>query len=230
MNKRAVAAVGAGVLALLGVGVLYMWAQGANERAFEGAKLVEVVRVTEVVPQGTKAEDLRGSTEQAKLPAEAVPEGAVTDLSQVAGLSTTAALQPGEILLSARMGSPGERGEGQTDVPKGMQELAIALDSQRTVASAVKPGDRVGVVVSYPRAGDDENLTKLVLENILVTRSTAALDVESGTGAMVTLALTGGDAAKLVNAMEFGKVWLTLQNSDTVKVGPDPIGAREVLR
>jgi len=230
MNKRVIAAVAAGALALLGVGVLYMWAQGANDRAYEGAELVKVVRVTEAVPQGTKAADLAASTEVASLPKDAVPDGAVTDLADVSGLTTNAALAKGEVLLSSRMVAPGDRGEGKTDVPAGYQEVTISLDGQRTVGSQVKAGDHVGVIASYQSIDGKTNVSKMVAKDVVVTRSSAVLNAESATGSLVTVAVKTKDATMIVNAMEYGKIWLTLQNADTDQGGDSLIDPTAAVR
>ncbi|MEO6606828.1 MAG: Flp pilus assembly protein CpaB [Aeromicrobium sp.] len=229
MNKRVIAAVAAGVLALLGVLVLVVWAQGANKRAFEGAELVPVVRITKPVAQGATAAELAGSTEVAKLPAEAVPEGAVTSLSQVSGLSTNATLSPGEVLLKARMVAPGDRGKGNTDVPKGYQELSLSLDSQHAAGGTVKAGDRVGIIASFePKDGKDSS-TNVILHDVLITKITSAAEVKDLTSIMVTVAVETEDAERIVFASDFGRVWLTLQNEDTNKTGEKVITAKDVL-
>lgn len=219
MNKRVIAAVGAAVLALLGVVVLIAWAQGANQRAYEGAELVDVVRVIDVVPAGTPAAELSGSTEVTQLPADAVPEGAVTDLADVQGLSTLAELQPGEVLIEARMGAAGEREEkGASSVPPGLQEVSIFLEPQRTVAGALKPGDRVGVIGSYQTL-ENSKITDLLMHDVLVTRVDKTVGGENITGLTVTVAVSTVDAERIVFTQEWGTVWLTLQNADTDKTG-----------
>lgn len=221
MNKRVIAAVGAAVLAALGVIILIVWAQGANQRAYEGAELVSVVRVTETVPSGTKAADLAASTEIAELPADAIPDGAVTDLAEVQGLSTLAELQPGEVLVEARMGAAGASEEkGASDVPPGLQEVSIFLDNQRTVAASIKPGDRVGVLGSYEAVGaTPTKITDLLLHDVLVTRVNGAVGEEAVTGLTITLAVSTVDAERIVFTQEWGRIWLTLQNADTAKTG-----------
>lgn len=222
MNKRVIAAVGAAILAALGVIILIVWAQGANQRAYEGAELVSVVRVTETVPSGTKAADLSASTEIAELPADAIPEGAVTDLAEVQGLSTLAELQPGEVLVEARMGAAGASEEkGASDVPPGLQEVSISLDAQRTIAGSVKPGDRVGVLGSYEAVGETPTkITDLLIHDVLVTRVAGAVAEDAAvTGLTVTLAVNTVDAERIVFTQEWGKIWLTLQNADTAKTG-----------
>ena len=105
MKKRVIAAVTAAVLAMLGVVVLVIWAQGADERAYAGAERKAVLQVTDAVAAGKKVSEVESSFEQAKLPADAIPDGAVTDLAGVAGLTTLTDLQPGEVLLESRLGT-----------------------------------------------------------------------------------------------------------------------------
>lgn len=216
MNKRIIAVIAAALLAVLGIGVLVFWAQGAREQAFEGAELKSVVRVTAVVPKDTGVGELAASTEIVELPVESIPDGAVTDLADVPGLSTTAELQPGEILLEARLAKPGGR-EGGVDVPVGMQEVSITLDAQRTVAGEIIPGDKVGVIGSFEAIGEGQSskYTQLLLNDVLVTKISSSVTEESITGATVTVAVLTRDAERIVFAQEWGRVWLTLQNTDT---------------
>lgn len=227
MNKRVFAAIAAGVLALLGVLVLMMYAQGADDRAFEGAKLVPVVRLTQDVKIGTTAADLAASTEVVKLPDESVPDGAVTSLDQVKGLSTNASVQAGEVLLKSRMGKAGDKDRAGGSVPAGFQEVTIALDAERSVGGSVKAGDTVGVVVTT------EGRTNFTLNQVLVTRAQAAIggaDSGSISGMMVTLAVKALDAERIVHGQKWGIVWLTMQNADTDTAGSKPITIEDVLR
>lgn len=230
MNKRVIAAISAGVLALLGVLVLVMWAQGANERAFEGAKLISVVRVTEDLSQGASAQQLASSTETVKLPEEAIPDGAVTNLSQVSGLATNASVQKGEVLLKSRMVAPGDRGKGNTDVPKGMQEISLSLDAQHSVGGAAKAGDRVGVVATFDPKDGEPYMANLVLHDVIVTKVSGASNTKDITTQMYTVAVRTADAERLAFAADFGRVWFTLQNTDTDKSGEKLIRIKEFAK
>ncbi len=230
MNKRVIAAVAAGVLALLGVLVLVVWAQGANDRAYEGAELVSVVRLTDTVPAGTSSAELDGKTEIVKLPKEAVADGSVTSLDQVSGRETNASLQRGEVLLESRMVAPGERGKGATDVPKGFQEVSFSIDTPRGVANAVKPGDRIGVVSSFASDVAKENVTRTTLENVLVTKVAGGVVNDEVTATVLTVALRAADVQKLVFAQEFGRTWVTLQNADTDQSGDAPLTISGALK
>lgn len=225
MSKNVIAAVTAGVLALVGVVALVVWAQGANQRAFDGADLVDVVRVTAPVPADTPAEELTGSVEIAQLPASAVPDGAVTDLGEVAGLATTTTLQPGEVLLSARLAAPGESEGAGADVPEGSQEVTFSVEAQRSLAGALKPGDKLGLIASFEERDGNPAFTSLVSHDVLVTRVAAgSVGEESPTGGTsVTVAVSTRLAEEIVFSMEFGRVWLTLQNAGTARSGEQRI-------
>lgn len=216
MNKRVIAAIAAGVLAVVGIGILALWAGQARERAFNGAKLVTVVQVTKQVTAGTPASDLGRSTTTTKLPAAVVPDGAVRSLDQVAGLVTNATLQPSEVLLTSRMSAPGAHAKGGIDVPTGMQEVTVNLEGQRSINGGLKPGDKVALWASGQQSGD---WTALIANQVLITRISTGGDVKADQGAIVALVVTVAAKTsvieKVVWAAEHGKIWVSLQNSET---------------
>lgn len=232
MNKRVIAAAAAGVLALLGVLILVKWAQDANDRAFEGAELVSVVRLTADVDKGTTASDLASATAVVDLPKESVPDGAVTDLSQVSGRATNATLQKGEVLLKSRMVAPGQATKSTDGVPKGYQQVTISLDAERSVGGTVKVGDRVGVIATAEFKDVQGQGTNVVLDDVLVTKVDKTLEADDGgavTATMVTLAVKALDAERVVHAQKWGVIWLTLQNADTDTSGSKFIDGSDVL-
>lgn len=228
MRKRVVAVVAAAVLAALGVVVLVMWAQDADERAYAGAKREAVLQVTEPVAAGKRVSELESAFEEKKLPVDAIPEGAVTDFTDVAGLTTLTSLEPGEVLLRSRLGTPGQKAGALTDVPPGMQEIAVALDTQHAVGGAIRPGDRVGVIATFNKP---EEATNFTLQNVLVTKTEKAVSNEEDlTGLMVTLAVETEGAERVAHAAEWGKVWLTRENDETERDGRNVMKTKDVLR
>lgn len=237
MNKRAVAAVLAVLLAVAGIGALVVYTKGAQDRAFRGTQTVQVLRVTDKVPAGTKASDLDNKVEKVKLPRAAVPDGAVASVSDLGSKVTTAKLVPGEVLVGGRFAASLEQSQATTiDVPKGLQELTLELNSARVLGGTLVPGDYVGVVASYdpPKAAYISNFTAnrvLVLGvNGGVPAGAAAGEAPVTTGVMqVRLAVTSDAAIKVVNASEFGKVWLTRQG-DGAKTGRNVIKPTDVVQ
>jgi len=229
INKRTVAAVGAVVLAILGVASLVLYANDAKDRAFEGAELVSVLQVVESIPAGTKAEDIGAAASTVRLPKTAVPSTALAGLDSVSGEVTTATLVPGEVLVSGRFGDKEEvNGGSKVSVPKGLQEITISVDPVRGLNGDLAPGDTVGVLASY----DDAKKTNFALNRALVLD---ASDSAAGSGEdltpnlVVRLAVSSVDAAKIVNAAQFGYVYLTKQGPDA-EVDRQFIGLEDVLR
>jgi pilus assembly protein CpaB len=223
MNKRAIAALTAIVLAAVGVIFLINYAGAANDRAYAGAKLESVLQVTEPIAANTKAADIAAKVESIQLPHSAVAKGAISNLTEVSGLLTTTELEPGEQLLLSRFAATGAeketKEEAKSDLPKGSQEITIPMGSARAVGDSLKVGDTVGIIASYQtREGD--GVTQLIRNRVLVlkvARPAVKADGQADDNAtqMITLAVTTRDAGKIVNALEFGKVWLTKQNKAT---------------
>lgn len=222
MNKQLLAVIGAAVLALAGFGALFVYAQGADDRAFEGTERVSVLRVTQEVPTKTPSSELGDSLEVVELPKAAVVPGAITDLSEVEGQVTRGVLVPGDQLAAAKFAAADDV-KGDTAVPKGMQEVSFQLEGQRIVGGALVPGDKVGVMTSY------EGRTSNPVNDVLVLKVDVGVgEGQSAAGGMVTVAMKTYDAEMVVNAMEFGKVWLTKQNDDTDSPDPKTFDSEDV--
>ena len=232
MKKQLIAAIAAVVLAALGVLLLVSYAQGANDRAFADVEMVEVLRVQTDVPSGTPTDRVAGSVKLVEIPAVAKVKGALTSLDVVKGKTTNAPLVAGEQVLVERFGSAASTKAAST-VPKGLQEVSIAVAAPRVAGGKIKPGERVGIIASYNSKGGGVGDTNLALERVLVTRVADATITESSDGAtgayLVTFAVNAVDAEKIVNVSEFGKLWLTLQNDDTSTGGGRRLNGEDVL-
>lgn len=223
MNKRVIAALVAVALAAMGVVFLVNYAGNANERAYDGATLESVLQVEEPIAANTKAEDVAARVSAVELPRSAIAKGAVRNLDEVDGLTTTVDLEPGEQLLVSRFAANGatskEEPKSKSAVPVGMQEITIPLGSARAVADNLKVGDKVGVLASY-QTKEGDGVTQMIRNRVLITRIVGpgvkwdGQPVDNVTK-MITVAVKTRDAGKIVNALEYGKIWLTKQYADT---------------
>lgn len=235
MRIRIIGAIVALVLAVVGGVVLFLYVRGADQRALDGAQLVEVYVVTEEIPAGSDAATIADGIEIDELPAMAVLEGGVTDLGQIEGLVATTDLLPGEQLLLARFADPDIlAAQGDVPVPEGLQEVTIALPVQRVVGGAITPGSEVGIAISI---GRDGGTTQFVFNRVLVTRVQGGTsyvpssDQEESapvTAFMVTFALSTPDVEKVVWAAELQEdgaagIWLTLQSDTSSTDGSRPV-------
>ncbi len=238
MRRRLLAAFAALVLLVAGTLVLLAYVRGADARALAGTRTVEVLVVDELIPRGTPGSELADLVRTELLPAKAVLQGRVTDLSALAGRVSTVDLQPGEQLLAGRFENPDDlQAAGTVAVPEGLQEVSVLLEPQRVVGGRVAAGDTVGVYLSQVLP-DGTRQTSAVLHHVLVSQvqgAPSAPDPDAETEAepaaaatpsaslMITLALVAKDAETVVFGMEHGTLWLSLETE-----GDDTSGTRVV--
>lgn len=235
MLRRVLAASMAIVLAAVGAYLVIVYAGSADERAQAGLDTVEVLVVTDPIPVGTPASELADHVEVRSLPRNAIPDGAVDDLSALDNLVTDADLVPGEALVQARFATAEQqRAAGSVPLPEGTEDfhqVTLLLDKARALGGNITRGDTVGVFLSFEmeESGEDTegrrtNTTHLTLHKVPVVRVEGAA-VQGQTSAdegddqeqvaeesvFVTLALEPRDAERLVFGMEWGQVWLSYE-------------------
>lgn len=224
MKTRLIAAVSAVVLALVGTVALIAYVRGADARALEGTRTVEVLVAKQSIAKNTPAADLVGLVAVKALPEMAVLPDRVTSLDQLAGQVAITELLPGEQLVGARFADPtSARSRDQGGLPEGKQEVTIQLEPQRALGGHVAPGDTVGVLLSFSPPLKEYN-THMRLQKVLVTRVQAAplpagqKDSAETEGApapmptgdyLISLAVDAHEAERIVFAAEYGKIWLS---------------------
>jgi pilus assembly protein CpaB len=233
MRIRIIAVIAAVALAAVGAVVLVVAVRGASQQAADGAKTESVLVVTSEIPAGTSGAAIGGSVEVRRIPAAYVVDGAVASAKSLLGRVASTALQPGEQVLAARFVTPQELSAtgGSAAVPKGMQEVSVAVDLARMAGGKVGVGDRVGVYVSFDGSGGEAASTGLMLDRVLVTSLTSTAVQSTGTPltgttqkqptsgtVLVTLAVSADDAQKLIYAAEFGRIWFSAENADSASV------------
>jgi pilus assembly protein CpaB len=232
--RRLIAALAALLLAGLGAALLLAYVGAADQRAMAGMETVPVLVVAKPVGKGTPAEKLTGLVTKKTLPAAAVAPGTVADVRSLSGRVATTDLLPGEQLLASRFVDPVSLEDPNAiKIPTGMQQLSLAVESQRILGGELTAGATVGVFVSLPKDNTRPPQTHLVLHKVLVTKvvngvTSAESESESppqnaaglpqGT-LMVTLATVAPDAEKIVFGAEHGKIWLSLQPADATETG-----------
>lgn len=237
MPRRVIAAVVAGLLALVGAGVLVLWVNQADARAMARLDTVDVLVATQAIPEGTESAALKSLVELTTLPAAAVAPGALASLDGIEGLAATADILPGEQLLADRFANPATlTPTDAVEVPTGLQEVSVLLDAPRVVGGRIQAGDHVGVFISLT----DPSQTSLRLQKVLVTRvqGGAVVDDAADDGVtpipegnvLVTVALGTHDAERLVFAAEHGTVWLSLQNDATATDGAAVVSEENVYQ
>lgn len=243
-SRRLIAALVAVVLFVIAAVLLASYVINADKRATAGLEPTEVLVVTSPILAGEAAQ-LDTNVEVRQLPISAIADDSVAEVDDLDGRVASVDLLVGEQVVSARFVDPEEVTGDAVDVPAELAQVTISLDSQRTIGSRLKPGDTVGVSISYKVKVQDtaavgENggekidlaITDTILHHVLVTRvqggQTAEGETDTAAAQLVTLATHAQDVQRIVWGMENGTVWLSLEREDTKVEGTTPVVADNV--
>jgi pilus assembly protein CpaB len=258
VKSRLLAGAAAAVLAIVGAMLVISYAQGADQRAVKDLEPMAVLVVKTAIPAGTPVESMTASVTTEQLPGAAVTGSTLKSLDGSKGKVAAVDLVPGEQLVAERLVAPEElKTQGSVKVPAGLQEVSFQLEPDRVVGGRLAPGDHVGVFVSMDEGGledrADKETTKLTVRKALVTAvqrapeaaptavpsPTASADPNAAdpkdttlpTGSlMLTVAVSDVDAAKIVFAAEYAKMWLSKEPTNAKDNGPRIIQRSEVYR
>jgi len=133
-----VVAVGCGLVAMLGV------QQVLSGNKSEETKTAKVLVATAEIVPGTPLNE--ENTIFKELPLESIPEGAVTELTQVVEKSLKSTAVPGEFIMLAKLTT--DLG-ASSEIPKGMRVVTTSVNLTKTHSGMIRPGDRVDIMLSY---------------------------------------------------------------------------------
>jgi len=253
MNRRIVAAVVAAALALGAFVSIFLYVRNADARAINGVVAKDVYVVVNPITKGTLAENLGTNVQLTQIPAKAVPDQAVYDLAEIQSKTASVDLVAGEVLLTSRFVDPAVVTEEAVAVPKGMAQISLVVKPEQVRGGILKAGETIGVVltvktsvsqaVNVPGVGsvtiDGDNLTKQIMNKVLVTRvqgGTVPVADASGSSplpggsVMITVALSTSDIEKLIWAESAGALMLAVENKDTDDSSSQYTNGNVVLR
>lgn len=165
--------------------------------------------------------------------AAAVPEGALVEVSQLAGKVAIVAVAPGQILTEA-MFPAGQTRIGTLRIPPDRTALAVQLENVPGVAGFAGAGDRIDVYGVVAANSERPSAVRLVMPDIEVlsvngTVLAPAQGQPGGTGLVFLLAVTPGQAEQLVYLASFERLYFALVPDDRGAVpstpGVDSVGA-----
>ena len=191
-----------------------------SAKTFE-SNLNDVVVARVDIPVGTRiiAEQLT----VAQFPVNVTPEGAISTIDdKLIGRVVVASLSPRDPITEAKLAPVGAAGGLSSMIPEGYRAMTVAVNEVVGVSGFIMPGTLVDIVVviTPPKSsGNEEMISKIVLQNIKVLASGQNIDkpkndreVERSIRA-VTLQVTPEQAEKLALASSEGKLQLVMRNS-----------------
>ena len=172
----------------------------------------------------------------AQWPKDSVPEGAFLTEEELVGperdqvRTVLRQIEPGELLLKAKVSGFGENVRVATQVAEGKRAFTIPIDAVSGVAGLIAPGDRVDILIT--RTINRELKTSIILQNILVIATDQRSNTESSRARLASTATVEVDpkgAQKLALAQQVGKLTLTLRGvNEAVETDVAPVGMQDL--
>lgn len=250
MDRRKILLVIAVVVAALGAGLVFVYAQGAEDRAQEEIVTTEVLVAAAVILPGESASDAANAQKVIRklVPADQVLEGATNDGAAFADAVAKTTIYPGEMLLTQKFGTVEEiEADAQLPIPDGLVGYPLNLDDLSRISGFTKPGSRVGAIITGTFPGNPEPQSRLLLDEVnifatgadtITTPSAPALNPDGTPVAappvtapvnQYIIAVKPSETLRLELAQSLGKIQLVLLPPDSkLKVG-DPITAQDLF-
>jgi pilus assembly protein CpaB len=234
MDRRRILIVVAAIIAALGTALVFFYVQGADKRAEDKFKAVQVLTAVKQINTG---ETVAQAQAAGKIELGTVADGQVLPgaLTSLAGIETQIAqtnIFPGEQIISTKFAATIASSNGLT-IPKGKIAVSINLSDTARVAGFVNPGDQVAIFMNSNGGAGLGSFTRLLLNNVEViavgTTTVVATTTTDATGAqtteqlprtLFTLAVSQRDAQKILFATGSGELAFGLLNKDSA-VKPD---------
>jgi pilus assembly protein CpaB len=202
-------ALGCGLVASIGI------SQVVERNAALNANKVEMKPIYVALANISAGEELNATrVEVEEWPADKIPEGAITSIEQMEGMSPTQALYAGEPILAAKLADRDKLRGSASRIKPGFRVTAISVDATSAVAGLIWPGDRVDVMVyigGRPKAD-------VVLRNVEVfaVNDQEHRDIDGDGKSIqartVSLLVSPEQSEKLLHAGNVGKLHLALRS------------------
>jgi pilus assembly protein CpaB len=256
MKTRGTALGLAVALAIGATMAVFLYVQGVRQQAQTSPAddMQSVLVAKEDIPAGSNLDALiaKGEFSTVAIPRAALVQGVVTDLTQIKGRTTSAAILQGEQITTARLQGTTERTGGLLGIRDGYEALSISLEPPEAGGGFIRAGDHVtiyatlenvsilkGTLGSFlkgksPADNQKQNIgdyTVTVVPDVRVLRvvggSTGSNDRSSEI--QLSLELTPADSQRVIFAREKGSVWLTLLPPGQEGTGSLPTGVIDLL-
>ncbi|HLI15234.1 MAG TPA: Flp pilus assembly protein CpaB [Acidimicrobiales bacterium] len=247
-RRRALVVVLALAIGGLAGGAAYLYLQGVQVRAYDGAHLVDVYVANGTIPRGTTGADAIGSglIQSTKMPLRLRPPGAVTTLASIRDAVAVTDIPPQQVIVAGLFAQPAtQAGAAAQLIPKGDVAITISTDAVHGVAGLVEPGDHVDLLVQLDDGAKEaflyQEVPVLAVGSALAepaVHTTSAQAASPGSQApateLVTFAVPPAAAARIAMAESdaggiSGSIYLALDPPGGVPAAVPPVSSASVL-
>jgi len=240
-NRRLLILVVAIAVASVTAWATWSYVSAADQRAFAGAQLVQVLMVKKDIPKGFPGERAvdEGYIVKDSIPRKYYPAKAVVDPQTLRGKVALAPLSAGLPVVDGSFVDPRVAEESFAQrLDKGMQAVTLSVSDVEGVARLIVPGDRVNLMVTTDNAGS--KTTQMVVQGVEVLAVGDTTTLQPGQQApaqpegqagkapttqsgLITFSVPALDAERLVEASEVGSIHLTLVPPDFTPAPVPPV-------
>lgn len=152
-SRKPLVLIGAAVIAVIAVVILYMWANGQQDRANKNAEMVNVWVVHKTVPKGTYGQQTGGLIVKDQIPRKYYPSTAIKDLTTINNKVATSNLPVNSIVVDGMFASPSTQVVSLSTQLKPIHDtdqvaVTVNVDNVQGVAGLIVPGDFVNIMVT----------------------------------------------------------------------------------
>ncbi len=173
----------------------------------------------------------RDMIELAPLPKELIAENAISEISNVENKITLRLINAKEQVRTSDIVQEGQGPSLAFEIPDGMRAIAIGASEIQAVGTSVKPGDRVDVLATYQDPRTHQELTKMILQNVLVlavNRGQTDPSGKEGANSSMTLAVQPEQTELVAAADRAGALRVSLRPvHDSTVVSSGGVTARD---
>ena len=151
MKSRGLVIAIAAALTVAAIFLVFLYTNGVKQEAATGGSLSTVIVAKQDIPANTVLDPLlqQGVFSQLRVPNDAVVNGAITDASELRGLTTTAPILANEQIPASRLDSGQAPAGGNLGITAGDMGVSIELDTAQGVEGHVTNGDNIAVFASF---------------------------------------------------------------------------------
>ena len=207
----------AGVLAVLVAAIaayaLYTYLKGQETKLTEAVATQRIVVAAVEIPMGTTINMTQAKT--AEWPKANMPQGTFAASDQVIGRTSIQTFMPGDPITETKlMPKEGPVGIMTYKIPEGHRAMTVGVDQVAGVAGFLNPNNIVDVVLIASPPGANQQIGKIVLQNVPILAIGQIVEQKEGKPVVVptvTVDVTPEDSEKLAIASTQGRLQLVLR-------------------
>jgi pilus assembly protein CpaB len=175
--------------------------------------------VVAAAPVGFGIDLTRDNIREIPWAAGTIPQGAFAtkeDLLKEGRRAALSPIQPGELILAAKVTGPGQRASLSALLDEGNKAVTVRVDDVRGVAGFVLPGDRVDVVLIRQEGQSASQFSDILVQHVKVLAVDQIINERQDKPTVakaVTLEVTTEQAQKILLASNVGKLSLILRQA-----------------